>query len=72
MGVAVGVSVVTGLLNLLAPVQISDLFGVTLDDTGASLARLLGASISATRRPFGSPGTCATPPRCGRSVWGTS
>ena len=44
MGVAVGVSVVTGLLNLLAPVQVSDLFGVTLDDTGASLARLLGAA----------------------------
>ena len=44
MSVVAGVSVVTGLLNLLAPVQSSDLFGVTLDDTGASLARLLGAA----------------------------
>ena len=44
MSVVAGVSVVTGLLDLLAPVQISGLFGVTLDDTGASLARLLGAA----------------------------
>ena len=44
MTVVAGVSVVTGLLNLLAPVQVSGFFGVTLDDTGASLARLLGAA----------------------------
>ena len=41
---AVGMSVVTGLLDLLVPVQICAVFGVTLDDTGASLARLLGAA----------------------------
>jgi len=44
MTVVAGVAVVTGLLNLLAPVQVSGFFGVTLDDTGASLARLLGAA----------------------------
>jgi hypothetical protein len=44
MSVVAGVSVVTGLAALLAPGQISSFFGVTLDDVGVSLDRLLGAA----------------------------
>ena len=44
MTVVAGVSVASGLLNLVAPAQISDLFGVTLSEAGASVARLLGAA----------------------------
>lgn len=44
MSVVAGVSVVTGLAALLAPGQIASLFGVTLDDVGVSLTRLLGAA----------------------------
>jgi hypothetical protein len=42
--VAAAVSVVTGIAGLLAPAQLASVFGVTLDDAGASEARLLGAS----------------------------
>ena len=44
MTVATAVSVLAGLAGLLAPAQITAVFGVTLDDAGASEARLLGAS----------------------------
>jgi hypothetical protein len=44
MGLAAGVSVVTGLSALLAPEQIAAVFGVTLDDAGLAQTRLLGAS----------------------------
>jgi len=44
MNVAVAVSVVTGLAGLLAPAPLASVFGVTLDDAGASEARLAGAS----------------------------
>jgi hypothetical protein len=44
MSVVAAVSVATGLAALLAPGQISSVFGVTLDDVGASVTRLLGAA----------------------------
>jgi hypothetical protein len=44
MGLAAGVSVVTGLSTLLAPAQIAAVFGVTLDDAGIAQTRLLGAA----------------------------
>ncbi len=44
MTIAAGVSIVSGAAALLAPAAMSSVFGVTLDDLGASLTRLLGAS----------------------------
>ena len=44
MGLAAGVSVVTGLAALLAPAQIASVFGVTLNDAGIAQTRLLGAA----------------------------
>jgi hypothetical protein len=42
--VAAVVSVVTGMAALLAPAQLAGVFGVTLDDVGSSLTRLLGSA----------------------------
>jgi hypothetical protein len=42
--IAAGVSIVTGLGALLFPAQLAAAFGVTLDDTGTALTRLLGAA----------------------------
>ncbi len=44
MGLAAGVSVVTGLATLLAPAQIASVFGVALNDAGIAQTRLLGAA----------------------------
>jgi hypothetical protein len=44
MSLAAGVSVVAGLGELLAPAPLAAVFGVTLDDVGSSVTRLLGAA----------------------------
>jgi hypothetical protein len=44
MSLAAAVSVVTGLAALLAPAQLAAFFGVTLDDLGNLLTRLLGSA----------------------------
>jgi hypothetical protein len=44
MTVGVGVSIVTGLAALLAPMTIASVFGVTLNEAGAYETRLLGTA----------------------------
>jgi 3-deoxy-D-manno-octulosonate 8-phosphate phosphatase KdsC-like HAD superfamily phosphatase len=44
MGLAAGVSVVSGLAALLAPAQVAAVFGVALGDAGIAQTRLLGAA----------------------------
>ncbi len=44
MSVAAAVSVVSGLAALLAPAQLAPVYGITLDDMGILLTRLLGGA----------------------------
>ena len=44
MTIAAAESVVTGLAALLGPTQLAAFFGVTIDDVGMSLTRLLGTA----------------------------